>query len=115
MSTTNKFKVPPDVSASNRWYQRVYLTSKHWQWRRDLYMKTVGYYCEASWNGWRCRSPGTQCHHLSYDNLFCETNKDLMLLCDKCHQRMHKWPKAANDNGQLTMLFDTFEKKAILF
>jgi 5-methylcytosine-specific restriction endonuclease McrA len=101
----------PNSPAWRNWYSRVYLQSEHWRWRRDLYMLSVGYYCEANWNGFRCRSPGTQVHHLIYDNLFAEKNADLQLLCDRCHKRAHKWPKAANDNGQLQFLFDTLDKK----
>ena len=110
----NEFKVPEPITPD--WYTTVYLNSRHWQWRRDGYMKLVGYYCEAWWNGVQCSNPGTQCHHLKYDNLYCEKDEDLLLLCRPCHQRMHKWPKAANDNGQLTMMFDALDqKKAILF
>ena len=111
MSRLNPFIVPPDVNADSYWYRNVYLNSRHWQWRRDIYMKRVGYYCEAMWNGRPCRSLGTQCHHLTYKNLFAEYDADLLLLCRRCHERMHKWPKAANDNGQLTFLFDALDQE----
>jgi 5-methylcytosine-specific restriction endonuclease McrA len=105
----NKF-LPPNPPTQD-WYNTVYLNSRHWQWRSDLYMKRVGYYCEAVWNGTRCRSLGTQCHHLNHANLYCEKNEDLMLLCRPCHQRMHKWPKAANDNQQFEFLFALLDDK----
>jgi 5-methylcytosine-specific restriction endonuclease McrA len=109
MAKRNEFKVPDPITPD--WYTTVYLQSRHWQWRRDLYMKHVGYYCEAVWDGRRCQSLGTECHHLNSGNLYGEKNEDLLLLCRRCHERMHKWSKAANDNNQMEFLFALLDNK----
>lgn len=104
MPKPNPWKVPTPITAE--WYRRVYLTSNHWRWRKEMYTKFMGFYCEN-----QCGRLGTELHHLSYANLYCEANADLMLLCRPCHEKMHRWPKAANDNEQIEMLFEALDKK----
>lgn len=96
MAKQNIYQVPDPITP--RWYNSVYLSSAYWRWRRRQYMKLAGYRCEIH----NCTRPATQIHHLSYDNLYCEPNNDLMALCRDCHAWMHKWP--ANDNLEQLML-----------
>ena len=104
MSKANPYKIPVPVTKS--WYSRVYLASSFWRWRREQFLKVVGFMCE------RCSHRlAEHIHHLSYDNLFSEPDSDLMALCPDCHRQMHNWPIAANDNKQLEMLFDRMDKK----
>jgi hypothetical protein len=103
MPTHNLYKVPEPVT--EKWYRKVYLQSNFWRWRREQYMKRMGYKCE------QCRRWAMECHHLSYDHLFCEPDYDLMALCSECHEDMHTWPLAANDNKQLELLFDVLDEK----
>lgn len=111
----NPFTVPLPVDDAdadwNDWYINVYLNSNFWRWRREAYIKWVGFHCEATWNNKKCTNPGTQIHHLTYKNLYNERNEDLMLLCRRCHERAHKWSKAANDNGQMALPFDRLNQK----
>lgn len=115
MAKTNEFQVPTDVNETSDWYHEIYLTGAHWRWRKESYIKWAGFYCQGLVGrmGERCRNLGTQIHHLNYNNLYCERNDDLLLLCRRCHQRMHRWPKAANDNGQMTFLFDALDQKKV--
>lgn len=40
--------------------------------------------------GYEPFKPCLQVHHLSYDNIFNERLKDLILLCPYCHKEVHK-------------------------
>jgi hypothetical protein len=48
---------------------------------------------------------------LTYANLYCERDADLVALCSDCHWRMHDSPVAANDNKQIELVFDAMDKK----
>jgi 5-methylcytosine-specific restriction endonuclease McrA len=61
--------------------------------------------------GWRCEKCNKKSrpdnaltiHHLHYKTLGHERPEDVMVLCWSCHQFMHSWPIAANDNNQLDL------------
>ena len=68
----------------NRWYVEVYLKSPHWIafaiWMKHTY----------PWCG-NCGGKGKlETHHLTYDNLGKETEKDCRNLCYTCHKGIHK-------------------------
>jgi hypothetical protein len=97
-SRSNLFRVPVPVTA--KWYNRTYLPSVYWKWRRLAYLLTVGHRCET----FNCTRRATEVHHLSYNNLFGERDTDLVALCRDCHAWRHQ--VAANDNeDQLEFCF----------
>ena len=59
---------------------RRYLKTKHWKEFRSNY-KFGKCYC--------CREDGCDLHHIRYNNLFNETDKDVVLLCHECHNNIH--------------------------
>lgn len=63
-----------------------YLLSKEWRDKRTQILKTRNC-CEC------CKSQKIlQIHHLHYRNIFCEDlEKDLVVLCKKCHKMVHEW------------------------
>ncbi len=63
-----------------------YLLSKEWKDKRKQILKTRNQ-CQC------CKSQKIlQIHHLHYRNIFCEDlEKDLVVLCKKCHQLVHTW------------------------
>jgi len=65
---------------------KQYLLSKEWKQKRIGILKTRSS-CEC------CKSQKIlQIHHLHYRNIFCEDlDKDLVVLCKKCHEMVHKW------------------------
>ena len=99
-------KAPPPISRSE-WYRTTYLRSYGWLNTRWHYMERVDWKCEG--NSGNCQRWARVVHHLSYDNLGDEPPGDLMALCFECHDRMHGWPKADNDNQPLLPLFEALD------
>lgn len=59
-----------------------YLRSEHWLQTRNLALQRAGYRCQL------CGSDRElQVHHNSYQNLGNEADRDLIVLCDRCHTR----------------------------
>lgn len=66
-------------------YKR-YLKTEYWKRTADALKKKHGH-CQL------CRSISKlQVHHNNYEHFFCETEKDLVVLCDKCHSKFHDKP-----------------------
>ena len=75
------------------WYAKVYLRSHHWRVVSNEAKRRAGWKCE------RCHVRKIAIvHHLHYQNLGHEEPGDLWCLCDVCHNAMHRYPIAANDN-----------------
>jgi len=68
----------------NKSAYRQYLESGEWQERRQAAMIRADGYCE------RCGKEAVHVHHLSYDNLGCEDDDDLIALCEECHRLEHE-------------------------
>ncbi len=63
---------------------RQYLKSRHWQIRRKLALKYAGARCQI------CSSKKKlEVHHNTYENLSAEEDRDLIVLCGKCHELFH--------------------------
>ena len=60
-----------------------YLQTAHWKSTRAIIIYARGNKCENCGSGRRL-----QVHHLNYDNLWHETDKDLKVLCEWCHSRI---------------------------
>jgi 5-methylcytosine-specific restriction endonuclease McrA len=77
-----------------------YIRSVQWKAKRNEQLRAANWRCE------HCHvAKATVVHHLDYDRLGEELPEDLMALCYPCHEQMHAWPRAANDN-QLTLAFE---------
>lgn len=53
-------------------------------------------------------------HHLTYENLGNEKDEDLMLLCETCHQYMHKGKVLIIDNVNLQECLNNDNSKQLL-
>jgi hypothetical protein len=63
-----------------------YLQSPAWQERRERIIKRAGGCCE------KCKSTqALQVHHLTYARIGNERDGDLIVLCEQCHGREHKF------------------------
>ena len=72
---------------------RKYLNSKAWTETRKKLFERVGRQCI-------CGKIATQVHHKTYDNIGKENLlTDLVVLCDKCHGRVHQSRNANNGNN----------------
>jgi hypothetical protein len=63
------------------WYREVYLRSPHWRARRAQAIGRAGGRCEHC--GARDR---LEIHHLTYERLGRERDRDLRALCHRCHR-----------------------------
>jgi hypothetical protein len=67
---------------------RAYINSKAWKKRRNKFLKDFGYCCQI------CGSPyDIEVHHLSYQRLGKEQDRDLQALCRGCHENTHEGSK----------------------
>jgi hypothetical protein len=64
-----------------------YLNSNHWKKLRLRIAQERNYRCEVCDKMIRKRY---HIHHLTYDNIGNEKDEDLMFLCEKCHNEIHK-------------------------
>lgn len=63
---------------------RDYLQTPEWQQRRSYKLRRAGYKCEL------CNSSGRlHVHHRTYENRGNEDLRDLIVLCEPCHQKFH--------------------------
>jgi hypothetical protein len=62
---------------------KSYLKSKHWKKFRENYFKNHTRTCYC------CFEDATELHHNNYDNLFRETEKDVVPVCRNCHEEIH--------------------------
>jgi hypothetical protein len=54
-------------------------------------------------------------HHLSYDNLFHETEKDYMVLCSHCHSISHEIQRSKNVSPFYEELFKVVSKFGFIY
>jgi len=82
------FTVETYVYLTTRNYKRVYhsyLNSKDWHDKRNIMLKYAEYKC--------CRCNETenlQVHHLNYNTIGNESLNDLEVVCNSCHNKIHK-------------------------
>lgn len=109
-------ELPDNFTNNNRqFYREEYLKSDHWKNLRYCKLQQVCY-CEM------CDNTSTlDVHHINYKNLYDVELEDLMVLCRKCHVKVHddapnvsKWDKFNNVPELLTekCLLDIKEAKA---
>lgn len=75
-------------------YQK-YLRSDHWLELRSAKLESADWKCE------KCkRKSNLQVHHISYVRLGKELLSDLMVLCERCHEKEHDLFPAYVDDWQ---------------
>lgn len=78
----------------NKGYQK-YLSSKHWKSRREEVIERTS---TTKCGDKRChvclKAGKLQIHHLSYERLNGEEDKDLVALCGSCHRIFHAYAKS---------------------
>lgn len=91
---------------------KYYLTTAVWNEKRNARLKIDGYRCQMC--GSRNR---LEVHHITYRNKEHENVwKDLVTLCDECHDRVHKMMNrltAPNKHGWKDMLTYAEQGRAI--
>lgn len=80
-----------------------YLKSEQWQEKRKQKALEQGYRCEICFRQLRT---GFHIHHKTYKNFGNEPMEDLMFLCKKCHEKIHK--------GEIKVLPNNRKKKKII-
>lgn len=74
-------------SEYERWEPNYYqyLDSNRWKKKREQVLKAANFKCSV------CGSAKNLCvHHITYENLGYENDDDLMVVCKKCHERIHE-------------------------
>lgn len=93
----------PSVSFKEKY--QTYLLSPHWEYRR--WSCFLAHNCKC--NG--CIGHGrVTVHHLTYDNIYNETDDDLIPLCWKCHKRAEV--SKIKDRQELISYLNSFECKS---
>lgn len=64
---------------------KEYIKSYKWKKRKKEYIKKFWDKC------WVCENEWKQLHHRTYKNLWNEKDEDLILLCRRCHHKLHFW------------------------
>jgi transcription elongation factor Elf1 len=66
---------------------KEYIASPEWKERVLQLKEKCGWRCQL------CNKPGTKrtlhAHHRTYDNLGCELEGDIIILCSECHAKFH--------------------------
>lgn len=67
------------------WYRDYYLQSPHWYKFRSYILNRHDGKCEL------CKRSAIRLdiHHRSYENLFIEKRKDVLIICRDCHSKIH--------------------------
>lgn len=81
------YPLPPAASTDlmlYRFNKHQYLNSPEWKTKRQHALKLAHYSCQM------CGTPrNLHVHHVSYKNLFQETDSDLVVVCNNCHSHLH--------------------------
>lgn len=61
------------------------MNSDEWKARRQEKLKSSGFKCEL------CGSAiNLNVHHITYEHLGYEPDEDLLVVCQPCHEKLHK-------------------------
>lgn len=71
-----------DIGAKH-YYNDVYLKSDEWKSKRENTLKRDNYTCVC------CDEKATQVHHINYNNVYQEKEKQLLSVCKDCHNLIH--------------------------
>lgn len=68
---------------AKRYYNDVYLNSDEWKSKRENTLIRDNYECVC------CEEKATQVHHINYNHIFNEKEKELISVCKDCHSGIH--------------------------
>jgi hypothetical protein len=68
-------------------YYTTYLKSERWKELREIVLKRCGHQCETC-----TYTKALQVHHRTYERVGHELLTDLIVLCRRCHERLHQKP-----------------------
>jgi protein-arginine kinase activator protein McsA len=71
-----------DIGAKH-YYNDVYLKSPEWKAKRENTLKRDNYTCVC------CEEKATQVHHINYNHVYQEKEKELISVCKSCHEGIH--------------------------
>jgi hypothetical protein len=72
-----------------------YLVSDHWLQLRTKVLSVRGYSCEIC----ACSEGKIALHHRTYERFGTESDDDLILVCSKCHDRIHASERMGGKGG----------------
>lgn len=78
---------------------KEYLLTKHWLKRKADYLRKHKKECTMCGNKYYI-----QVHHVDYKNLGDEKDEDLVALCKRCHDKLHKNISKATDSKVLSYI-----------
>jgi 5-methylcytosine-specific restriction endonuclease McrA len=70
---------------TKHYYNDVYLKSDEWKNKRENTLKRDNYTCVC------CEEKATQVHHINYNNVYQEKEKQLISVCKSCHEGIHNF------------------------
>lgn len=71
-----------DIGAKH-YYHDIYLKSDEWKSKREKILKRDNYECVC------CGDSATQVHHINYNHVYQEKEKELLSVCKNCHESIH--------------------------
>jgi 5-methylcytosine-specific restriction endonuclease McrA len=87
---------------------KQYLQSDYWKELRETKIMESNGRCQ------KCkRTSNLQVHHLTYDRKGCERLSDLMVLCERCHEKAHNLFPVYVDDWKPILKIKNKAKKAI--
>jgi 5-methylcytosine-specific restriction endonuclease McrA len=79
---------PIDFALWGSWNYQDYIRSEAWKARKAEAIHKAGYKCS------KCGNIGKlECHHNAYNRLGAELDSDLLVVCEKCHKKIHNLRK----------------------
>jgi len=83
-----------------------YIKSKEWRIKRNKYFVRCKFLCELCWNEFNGKN--LNLHHHTYKRVWRERNKDLAVVCIKCHENIHfkNWIKIKLNENSLRSRFN---------
>jgi 5-methylcytosine-specific restriction endonuclease McrA len=79
------------MPAKKRVDYQVYIKSEAWRKKRLKRLKMDGFCCQFKVGRFKCGAKtNLEVHHLSYKNLGNERFKELITLCHKHHEQVHR-------------------------
>ena len=73
------------VGGKTKTNYQAYLQSEHWKSFRKEQLKTRGYRCQQCGRKYNLRV-----HHKIYERLGHELPEDVLVVCNKCHAKIHR-------------------------
>ncbi len=83
-----KLRKPPQIPSHKKQLYEQHIKSAKWRKIKQRRLAKDGYMCK-NWHWWPVKS-NLEVHHKSYRNLGNEKQWELITLCKRCHNKIHK-------------------------